>query len=195
MGYGTRHRMWCGACYTSLPFPNFHVADVGEANGELDDEDRIQSGWQSKRNGGQRFNAARDGDDLMVSFECDTCILSKLYHRLPFAGHNTTRDEFSMGCIRRVVLDSFWSRAKSTVSGNTYLMRSTLRLTVELLGHVEGPYTEPGPLPSVDHCGYMVVMQMMASSLGQGRYLPSYKQWDTIRRLKLVYSNQLGVRG
>ena len=136
-----------------------------------------------------KFHTARDGDDLLVSFECDFCIFSKLYRRLPYEMEGSDTDEFAMACIRRVVLDSFWSRAKSTVSGNTYLLRSTMKLTSGLLGHVNGPYGNPGPLPDFDHCGYLVAMQMVAASMGQGRYSSSYKQWDTICRVKSVYSN------
>lgn len=163
---------------------------MSDDKGENDDEDRIQSGWKVKEGDDFKFHRARDGDDLLVAFECDVCIFSKLYKRLPATGEGCEADRFAMACIRRVVLDSFWSRAKSTVTGNTYLMRSTMKkLTAGALGHIEGPYGHPGPLPDFDHCGYLVAMQMVAASLGQGRYSPSYKQWDTIRRIKSLYSN------
>ena len=53
-----------------------------------------------------------------------------------------------------------------------------------------GPYAEPGPLPPKDHCGYEVAMQIVLSSLDPGRHSPDYKQWDTIRRIRTVFSNQ-----
>ena len=53
-----------------------------------------------------------------------------------------------------------------------------------------GPYAEPGPLPPTDHCGYEVAMQIVLSSLDPGRHSPDYKQWDTIRRIRTVFSNQ-----
>lgn len=42
-----------------------------------------------------------------------------------------------------------------------------------------------------DHCGYEVAMQMVSSSLEPGRYSTSHKQWDTIRKLRSSYSNQV----
>jgi hypothetical protein len=163
---------------------------VKNNNGEMDDEDRIRSGWKPRRGHDKKFTVARDGDDLLVSFECDVCIFSKLYRRLPMSSAlHKESDEFAMACIRRITLDAFWSRAPSTVQGNKHLMRSTMAITAGLLGHVEGPYGNPGPLPNFDHCGYLVAMQMVASSLGKGRYEESHKQWDTIRRVRSLYSN------
>ena len=125
----------------------------------------------------------------MASFECDVCIFSKLYQRLPNELGGSEQDDFAMACIRRIVLDAFWSRASSTVLGNKNLMRATMKITTGLLGHLDGPYGNPGPLPDYDHCGYLVAIQMVASSIGKGRYSTSYKQWDTIRRVKSLYSN------
>jgi hypothetical protein len=58
---------------------------------------------------------------------------------------------------------------------------------------MRGPFDNPGPLPANDHCGSEVAVQMMASSLGSGRYSDSHKQWDTIRRLRSRYSIQIGA--
>jgi hypothetical protein len=68
-------------------------------------------------------------------------------------------------------------------------IREGLRLSAAL--GLSGPYLNPGPLPMDDHCGYEVAMQMVALSLGAGRYSSSYKQWDTIRKLRSSYSNQV----
>jgi hypothetical protein len=89
--------MWCGGCYTSTETPRFHIADATGSNGELNDEDRIQSGWKPRKGEATRFREARNGDDLLLSFECKTCIFSKLYRRLPFEGNNTETDGFAMG--------------------------------------------------------------------------------------------------
>ena len=193
VGFGLCQRMWCGACYSSSTTTKFHVANRYDDNGETDDGDRIQSGWKARKDDDAKFHTARDGDDLLVAFECDFCIFSKLYKRLPKASGESETDDFTMSCICRVLLDAFWSRARSTVAGNTHLMRSTMRMTHILLGHKNGPYGNPGPLPEYDHCGYLVAIQMVAASLGQGRYSASYKQWDTIRRIKSLYSNHYRV--
>ena len=166
------------------------MADLTNSNGEADDEDRIRSGWKSRKGDKTQFHTARDGDDLMVAFECDTCVFSKLYKRLP-EKNGDPRDLFAMACIRRVILDAFWSRARSTVTSNANLMRSMVKLSTERFGWIEGSLVhDPGPLPSYDHCGYQVAMQMVASSLDKGRYSATHKQWDTIRRIRSTYSNQ-----
>ena len=56
----------------------FHISDeenlyVGEG-----DEDRLRSGWKPKPSDLRKYSEARDGDDLMISFECDFCIFTKI---------------------------------------------------------------------------------------------------------------------
>ena len=52
---------------------------------EADDEDRIMSGWiPRKKSDVGRFTSARNGDNLMVPFECDFCVFGKLlFDRAP----------------------------------------------------------------------------------------------------------------
>jgi hypothetical protein len=152
-----------------------------------DDEDRLISGWTRRRVDKGRFDSARNGDDLMVSFECDVCIFRKLYAR--DSNPRDQEDVFAMSCIRRINLDAFWSRARATVESNATKIREGLRISRSL--GLSGPYLSPGPLPMDDHCGYEVAMQMVASSLESGRYSGSHKQWDTIRKLRSSYSNQV----
>jgi hypothetical protein len=180
--------MWCGKCYTlSNDVVEFYMAsDAFHASPE-GDEDRLESGWSSQPKDQNRFNSARNGDDLLVSFECDDCIFFKLYGR--DANVHCDKDLFVSACIRRIVLDSFWSRARSTVESNTAKIREGLRISNRL--GLEGPYLNPGPLPQGDHCGYEVALQMVVASLGAGRYANSHKQWDTIRKLRSSYSNQV----
>ncbi|KAI2508115.1 hypothetical protein MHU86_6288 [Fragilaria crotonensis] len=143
-----------------------------------DDEDRILSGWKPRKADVGRFTSARNGDDLMVPFECDMCVFGKLFDHEPDIV-SSEKDAFAMHCIRRVILDAFWSRARSTVEANTSKVKEGLALSVSM--GMRGPYENPGPLPSNDHCGYEVAVQMVASSLESGRYSNSHKQWDTIR--------------
>jgi hypothetical protein len=183
--------MWCGGCYSSLKTLNFHIASLSDTNGEDDDENRIQTGWKRRKGDTSRFETARDGDDLMISFECDTCIFTKLYQRLPLTGGQDAKDDFAIACIRRITLDAFWSRAKSTISANTASMRAMVSSSINDFGLPSGPCVDPGPFPNFDHCGYQVAMQMVAASLQEGRYSASHKQWDTVRRIRSVFSNQV----
>jgi hypothetical protein len=46
-----------------------------------------------------------------------------------------------------------------------------------------------GPLPKEDHCGYEVAVEMLIHSCRAGSYLAAYTQFDTIRKLRTVFSN------
>ena len=180
--------MWCGKCYTSETANEFHVADPENLFTEEGDEDRLESGWKRKESDRKRYGEARDGDDLLVSFECDMCVFAKLTRRAFRDPPSIASDLFLMSCIRRVILDAFWSRARSTVSSNTRLFRELIDLS-ETLGF-EPPYEDPGPLPPFDHCGYKVAILMVAKSTKPGRHADSHIQWDTIRKFRSTVSNQ-----
>ncbi|KAI2498168.1 hypothetical protein MHU86_16311 [Fragilaria crotonensis] len=145
------------------------------------------SGWSRRPEDPSRFRTGRDGDDLLVSFECDDCIFGKLYHSRP--DMESAEDSFAMACIRRINLDAFWSRARSTVQANTYQARKMLESYKRL--RLRGPFLPPGPLPQHDHCGYEVALLMVVASLEKGRHSESHKQWDTIRKIRSTYSNQV----
>lgn len=122
----------------------------------------------------------------MVSFECDFCVFAKITGRL--SSIDNQKDRHLMGCIRRVILDAFWSRARYTVLSNASRFREMISLSLSL--GFDPPYDPPGPLPSFDHCGYRVAILMVSKSLSPGRHSDSYTQWDTIRRFKAAHSNQ-----
>jgi hypothetical protein len=178
--------MWCGSCYTSENGPEFPVSDEENLYVADGDEDRLLAGWKPKPSDQRKYSEARDGDDLMVSFECDFCVFAKITGRSP--DMTTCPDLHLMGCIRRVILDAFWSRARSTVSANANRFREMIEMS-KTLGF-EPPYDPPGPLPSFDHCGYKVAILMVSKSLRPGRHSGSYTQWDTIRKIKSTHSNQ-----
>ena len=98
IGFEVCNKALCGNCYTSASEPEFYVADNDDARTENGDEDRLSSGWSIKKNEENRFSKARNGDDLLVSFECDTCIVLKLFRR--FLLTEDTKDIFTMACIR-----------------------------------------------------------------------------------------------
>ena len=150
------------------------------------DEDRLMAGWKPKRSDLRKYSEARDGDDLMVSFECDFCVFAKISGRLPLSGSES--DSHLMGCIRRVILDAFWSRARHTVTSNASRFREMISLSLSL--GFDPPYDPPGPLPPFDHCGYKVAILMVAKSLTPGRHSDTHTQWDTIRKFKSTHSNQ-----
>jgi hypothetical protein len=50
---------------------------------------------------------ARDGDNLLMSIECDFCIFAKLFDHEPQT--NCGKNQFAIACIWRINLDAFWS--------------------------------------------------------------------------------------
>ena len=180
--------MWCGRCYSSAPHSDFFTADPDNLFTEEGDDNRLVTGWKAKSSDQGRDRYARNGDDLMVAFECDFCVFGKVYERPPDLMSPT--DKFvGMACIGRVILDAFWSRSRATVASNASRFREII-LNSALLGF-EPPYSSPGPLPTFDHCGYQVAILMVAKSLEPGRHSASHMQWDTIRKLRASYSNQI----
>ena len=87
---------------------------------------------------------ARHGDHLITSFECDLCIFVKLKNRYPIA--TSDQDKRLAACIRRVILDAFWSRASSTVANNLRLAKKMISLS-DTVG-LSPPFVSRGPLPS-----------------------------------------------
>ena len=75
------------------------------------------------------------------------------------------------------------------MSGNASQIRQGIKHSASI--GLTGPYYPPGPLPPHDHCGYEVALQMVLSSLEKGSYSTTHKQWDTIRKLRSAYSNQV----
>ena len=114
----------------------------------------------------RHFNVGRDGDHLVLPFECDICICRKLKRTNPAVV--STRDTLLLACIRRINLDAMWSRSTLTILGNRDQVRFGLRLSDQV--GLDGPYEYLGPLPFEDHCGYKVEIQMVLHSRLPGRY-------------------------
>jgi hypothetical protein len=94
-----------------------------------------------------------------------------------------------MKAIRRANLDAFWSRASSTIKGNCDRVKSSL-IMLESVG-LQGPYEMVGAFPTTDHCGYEVAILMLLASQRPGKYSSGHSQWDTIRKYRTCYSNQV----
>jgi hypothetical protein len=154
------------------------------------DVDRMGNVWRLDPGDLHKFQKARMGDHLMVAFECDLCVFRKLFGRNPI---DQAKDNKAVATIRRMILDAFWSRASSTVRANAKVIQKGCELSGKL--GLDPPYLEPGPLPNFDHCGYGVALQMLLASQEPGRYSTAYKQFDTIRRLKTGYGNQVRASG
>ena len=108
-GFNPCHQAWCGNCYTSREYDKFHVAHLTNhlcaitKPGEI--EIQAVNPWIKTHRKSDDFLKGRDGDTLLVPFECDSCIFIKLKGRN--VSVDSQKDDLLLRCIRRVNLDSF----------------------------------------------------------------------------------------
>jgi hypothetical protein len=182
--------VWCGECYILKPIIEFHIRTLGDEPGQNEkdprDAARIEKAWGRKKpKKGDCLNA-RNSDYLKVPFECDLCIFPKLKKTDPLP--RDPQDDPLLACVRCMTLDSFWSRAWDTVHGNREKLADKLALS-QLVG-LQGPCIHDGPYPDYNHYGYEVAIDMLLMSRRAGRNSKIHLQFDTIRKLQLVYGNQ-----
>jgi hypothetical protein len=183
-------QMWCGGCYTSNRSVQFHVKSRVKEEEERENDpllqQRLRSAWGKKHRKSDDFLVARDGDHLLVPFECDLCIFRKLRDCNP--DQECLQDTLLAACIRRANLDTFWSRARGTASSNRDKVAFALKLS-KAVG-LKGPYEADAPLPEYDHhCGYEVAIEILLHSRRPGSYSNAYTQFDTIQKLRTAFSN------
>ena len=131
------------------------------------------------------FHEARDGDHILIPFECDLCIFRKLRKVDPLV--ISSKDQLLLVCIRRMNLDAFWSRARSTVAQNTRNVKTSIKFS-ESLG-LQGTFEHQGPYQDWDHCGYEVASNILLYSRNTGKHDTTHTQFETIRKLRSVFSN------
>ena len=165
---------WHGKCYESHQYDRFHINKPEDESGflQVDKQDEL------------RFKQARDGDHLMCSFQCDTCIFYMMKGRYPIERNN--KDILLEICIRRANLDAMWSREPSTVAGNRRETEKMIKTGSDL--GIEPSFEALGPFPLNDVQGFKVAVCMLKRSLEPGRYA-IYSQFETIRKFRSTYSN------
>jgi hypothetical protein len=188
-GYAPCQQMWCGACYSSNRSVLFHVKaraeEEAERENDLHHQQKMLQAWGKKHRSLDNFPVGRDGDHLLMPFECNLCIFRKLKSCNPIP--NNQQDTLLTACIRRANLDAFWSRAKSTATSNRDKVAFGIKMST-LVGLL-GPYELDGPLPEEDHCEYEVTVEMLLHSRQAGTYSESYTEFDRIRKLCSAFSN------
>jgi hypothetical protein len=187
--YAPCRQIWCGGCYTSSPNILFPVKTRVDQETERGNDpllqERMISAWGKKHRSADDFLVGRDGDHLLVPFECDLCIFRKLKRRNPLPAN--PQDDLMLACIRRANLDSFWSRAKSTVLANRDKVAFGIKMSATM--GLLGPYKSNGSLPEDNHCGYEVAFEMLLHSQRPGSYSESYTPFETVRKLRSAFSN------
>jgi hypothetical protein len=91
-------------------------------------------------------------------------------------------DDLLLALIRRVNLDMFWSREKSTISSTL----SNFKNVVELSSSLGLKMTAPaqGPWDLGDEQGFGTAIIMLRKSMEKGRNADDYQQFDTIRKIR-----------
>jgi len=142
--------------------------------------------------GANRFVEARNGDHLMVPFQCEVCHFRNIYGRDP--QDNNLKDKEFFRYARRVNLDSFWSREPPTIRNNLSLL-NRIRKTEDKFGFPSA--TPPlGPFPVADVLGMKGAIAILDRSMDKGLYGPCV-QWATFRKTMSAITNvsQAGVGG
>ena len=122
---------------------------------------------------------------MMAPFQCDICHFQNLKGRNPVPGRH--QDELLLMCIRRVVLDSFWSRERSTVNSNRLEGAKFVELQ-EILGLKRRALPPQGPYPMEDTWGVNVACSLVLRSLDRGNYTNNI-QFETMRKMRTFVSN------
>ena len=123
---------------------------------------------------------------LCASFQCDRCWFVNLKKREPNMEDVVVK--MLMPYIRRVILDSFWSKETSTVYNNYLVTVKKMKLTMDM--DLE-PQVEPrGPCPVADSQGFQTALEMVRQSRYKGRNATDYQQFDSIRKFRWASSNE-----
>jgi hypothetical protein len=132
-----------------------------------------------------RFKCGRNGDNLMIPFQCDLCHFRNIQNRNPDP-RKYAKDGLALRCIRRTNLDSLWSRESSTVSRNASQARTMEDLGEDLgFDSVAPPM---GPFPLDDTFGMKIACVTLMKSLAPGKWEATV-QYATARRMRTVFSN------
>jgi hypothetical protein len=177
--------VWCSKCYRANSEDiNFHICLP------VNDEGAV---WR-RREDNDRYVVARDGDMWCFSFQCDRCWFLNIQGREPQL--NSPADVKLLKFIRRVNLDIFWSRERSTVNGTYYRIRRLINLALEM--NIMPDIPTRGPWPLADTVGFQLSILILRASLDKGRYSSTHQEFNTVRRLRSAYhaafdSSYMGV--
>ena len=108
---------WCGSCYTSDPSVTFQVHSLfADIKANESEKARLETTWGDRHRRKDEYLVGRNGDDLLIPFECDTCVFRKLRGHDPDTGNNM--DTLLLACIRHMHLNAFLSNSSHTFKAN-----------------------------------------------------------------------------
>ncbi|KAL7561473.1 hypothetical protein ACA910_010987 [Epithemia clementina (nom. ined.)] len=200
--YGYRHAHWSPClqafhahCYTIKLDPNpFPKGLVPKALEEGPDRSLVEEaeGWEvtskEKMELSNQYEAARPGDHLMTSFQCEQCHFRNCFGRE--SNPSLTEDVWTLTCMQRANLVAFWSWQPSTVMNNLQEMARFLS-RCRKFGIFEPTQSFwRGPFPLCDSMGMIPAIVSLQQSLDPGKNSRTI-QWDTMRVIRSTYSNYL----
>jgi hypothetical protein len=167
--------VWCGRCYKALDDNEFPIARPV-------DEDGAGVGAEEDD---YRYLHARDGDNLVTPFQCDTCHFRNIMERDPING--LPQDMRVLKLIRRANLDAFWSREPRTVRATLSSCQHGSKIAASL-GFKHKLFRPMGPFPLDDNFGMCAAMVLLQQSLKPGKYAANL-QFGTVRKFRSAFSN------
>ena len=82
----------------------------------------------------KKFKEARDGNHMMLPFQCDMCHFVNIQNRLLVRGRQA--DHLLLMVIHRANLDSFWARERSTVRSKFPEAKRSVKIkTIFMMDH------------------------------------------------------------
>ena len=171
--------LWHAECYTKLEGDNFPVL------GRDDLDDSFMGEDESESEDVNRFQVARNGDSMMVPFQCDKCHFMNIQGREPRVSSH--QDNLMLLALRRVILDSFWSRETSTVLANFREGQKEAKIK-RTLGMEDRIFRRRGPFPLEDAWGVAEACCVVWRSLDAGKNTKRV-QFDTVWKMRTFQSN------
>ena len=120
---------------------------------------------------------ARNGDHLMILFQCDLC------HFRNLKGSNPRANEVEfllLRTIRSASIHAFWSREPSAVESNRREDMKIEKVSKEF--GLTSILPIMGPFPVQDSQGMGIAVYTLKRSLGKGRY-QSTLQYESVRKM------------
>ena len=130
-----------------------------------------------------RHMSARNGDHLMIPFQCELCHYRNLKKMDPV---RDKEDVTLLRAIRRANLDAFWSREPEKISSTR---RDSLKLSkIGLDKGLSSVLPVMGHFPVEDSLGIGLAVCMLVRSLDKGRH-QSTLQFKSVRKMRSAISN------
>jgi len=121
-----------------------------------------------------------------IPFECDLCHFRNLNGFDP--APTNPKDQYTLLVIRRALLDAFWSRERSTVTGNLSRLILDYKSGMSVLSLAKSPLPVLGSDEVEDRVGMGSTTLMLHASRRAGEYTPNL-QHDSTRRTLTWHNN------